>query len=87
MEIPQTKVWKSIENRSWWEPIASYEDKLDKSQNNPLNEQLNNFLGVIEKKEDPICSGIDGLNTLAVIEAIKLASKTRKVVKTETFMK
>ena len=87
LEIPQTKIWKSIENRSWWEPIASYEDKLDKSQNNPLNEQLNNFLGVIEKKEDPICSGIDGLNTLAVIEAIKLAAQTRKVVKAETFMK
>ena len=52
-----------------------------------FNPSLNNFLAVIEKKEEPICSGMDGLNTLAVIEAIKLAAKTKTAVKPETLLK
>ena len=53
------------------------------STNLSLNEQLDNFLAVIEKKQEPVCSGLDGLNTLAVIEAIKLSAKRGAAVKPE----
>ena len=58
-------------------------NKVDETKNHPLNEQLDNFLAVIEKKQEPVCSGLDGLNTLAVIEAIKLAAKSGAAVKPE----
>ena len=86
LELPQSKNWKSIGKRSWWEPITFKNYKIDKNDNYPLSQQLNNFLAVIKKKEKPICSGLDGLNTLAVIEAIKLAAKTGRSVKPETLL-
>ena len=83
MELPQSKIWKSTEKRSWWEPLTQTNNKVDETKNHPLNEQLDNFLAVIEKKQEPVCSGLDGLNTLAVIEAIKLAAKRGAAVKPE----
>ena len=83
LELPQSKIWKSTENRSWWEPMTYSKNKVDETRNHPLNEQLDNFLAVIEKKEEPVCSGLDGLNTLAVIEAIKLAAERGAAVKPE----
>ncbi len=83
MELPQSKIWKSTEKRSWREPLAHTNNKVDETKNHPLNEQLDNFLAVIEKKQEPICSGLDGLNTLAVIEAIKLAAERGAAVKPE----
>ena len=87
LELPQSKIWKSVDKRSWWEPITQSNYKIGENKNYPLAQQLNNFLAVIEKKEEPICSGMDGLNTLAVIEAIKLAAKTKTAVKPETLLK
>ena len=87
LELPQSKIWKSVDKRSWWEPITQSNYKIGEYKNYPLAQQLNNFLAVIEKKEKPICSGMDGLNTLAVIEAIKLAAKTKTAVKPETLLK
>ena len=87
LELPQSKIWKSVDKRSWWEPITQSNYKIGEYKNYPLAQQLNNFLAVIEKKEEPICSGMDGLNTLAVIEAIKLAAKTKTAVKPETLLK
>lgn len=83
LELPQSKIWKSTEKRSWWEPLTQTNNKVDETRNHPLNEQLNNFLAVIEKKQEPVCSGLDGLNTLAVIEAIKLASERGAAIKPE----
>ena len=83
MELPQSKIWKSTEKRSWWEPLTQTNNKVDETKNHPLNEQLDNFLAVIEKKQEPVCSGLDGLNTLAVIEAIKLASERGAAIKPE----
>ena len=83
MELPQSKIWESTEERSWWEPLTQTNNKVDETKNHPLNVQLDNFLAVIEKKQEPVCSGLDGLNTLAVIEAIKLAAKRGATVKPE----
>ena len=86
LELPQSKIWKSVEKRSWWKPITQSNYKIGEYKNYPLAQQLNNFIAVIEKKEEPICSGMDGLNTLAVIEAIKLAAKTKTAVKPATLL-
>ena len=87
LELPESKIWKSIGKRGWWEPITQSTHKLGVYKNHPLNEQLNNFLAVIEKKEKPICSGLDGLNTLVVVEAIKLAAETGTVIEPEKLTK
>ena len=58
LELPLSKIWKSTKKRSWWEPITYNENKVDKTNNNLLNEQLVNFLAVIKNKEEPVCSGL-----------------------------
>ncbi len=81
LELPQLTLWKSKSERSWWKPMYFNKCPLDKSINQPLLAQLENFISVVLGKEEPICSGKDGLKTLSVIEAIKLSGKTGKIVK------
>ena len=84
LELPKMMSWRSLENRSWWKPLKSERDLIN--ENEPLVAQLDNFISVILGKEEPVCSGKDGLKTLSVIEAIKLAAKTGKVIKPKKFL-
>ena len=80
LELPQLKSWESLNERSWWKPIYSNQSPTDKSINQPLSAQLDNFISVVQGKEEPVCSGKDGLKTLLVIEAIKLSARIGKAV-------
>ena len=64
------------------EPITQSNYKIGEYKNYPLAQQLNNFLAVIEKRGTNH-SGMDGLNTLKVID-YTLATKTKTAVKPET---
>ncbi|MDG2355808.1 MAG: Gfo/Idh/MocA family oxidoreductase [Paracoccaceae bacterium] len=80
LELPQLKSWESLNERSWWKPIYSNQSPTDKSINQPLSAQLDNFISVVQGKEEPVCSGKDGLKTLLVVEAIKLSARIGKAV-------
>ena len=81
LELPQLRSWESLNERSWWKPIYSNQSPTDKIINQPLSAQLDNFISVVQGKEEPVCSGKDGLKTLLVIEAIKLSARIGKAVK------
>ena len=81
LELPKLKSWKSLNERSWWEPIQSNQSPTDNNINQPLSAQLDNFISLVQGKAEPVCSGEDGLKTLLVIEAIKLSARIGKAVK------
>ncbi len=74
IELPKGTFWSHKGKRSWWEPISSTTTVNKKSD--PILNQINNFVNVILKKEKPLVSGLEGLKTSAVIDAIKRATIT-----------
>ncbi len=74
VELPKGRVWTQQNHRSWWEPINF--EFVERYVSDPILRQLDNFLRVISKDQKPVVSGIEGLRTSAVIEAISLSSNT-----------
>ena len=72
IELPKGTFWSHKGDKSWWAPISS--TATVNRQSNPLFNQINNFVNVIQGNEKPVVSGLEGLKTSAVIEAIKLAT-------------
>ena len=77
IELPKGTFWSHKGHKSWWEPISSTNTVNKKS--NPILNQLDNFLNVIRENDKPLVSGLEGLKTSAVIDAIKRATKTGKI--------
>ncbi|MFY0618975.1 Gfo/Idh/MocA family protein [Shimia sp.] len=74
LSVPDLRLWKHPQKRSWWEPIAS--TKLHVDPKDPLAAQLHHFLDVCQGAQ-PLVRGIDGLRSLEVVEAIKKAALTK----------
>jgi predicted dehydrogenase len=62
------KYFGSDEERSWWKPFK--QEQIVYRRCDPLKEQLNHFVKVIEGLEEPRVTAFDGLQNLKVIEAI-----------------
>ena len=78
MSLPNLKLWQHSKNGHWFSPISgtNYPYKFS----DPLVNQIEHFCKVIEKKEKPIITASIANETIKVIEAIKLSSKTKKLV-------
>lgn len=77
IELPKGTFWSHKGQKSWWEPISS--TNIENKKSNPILNQLDNFLNVILGNDKPLVSGLEGLKTSAVIDAIKRATKTSKI--------
>ena len=77
IELPKGTIWSYKDHRSWWEPISC--TTIVNKKADPIYNQLNNFLNVINHIEEPLVSGLEGLKTSAVISAIKIASQSKKL--------
>ena len=62
------KYFGSDEERSWWKPFQ--QEQIVYERCDPLQEQLNHFVKVIEGSEEPRVTAFDGLQNLKIIEAI-----------------
>ena len=78
MSLPNLKLWQHSKNGHWVTPISStnYPYKFS----DPLVNQIEHFCDVIQKKKKPIITASIANETIKVIEAIKLSSKTKKLV-------
>lgn len=74
LTIPSLEVKTNAKERSWRNPIVS--NKIAFEAAKPLPAQINNFCDVIRGRAEPRVSGLDGLQTLRVVSAVKEASKT-----------
>ena len=78
LEIPKGRIWSQGGERSWWRPIDQTVYETEASD--PLDQQIGHFCRVIAGTEQPLVSGLEGLKSLKVIEAIKAsASDGRRI--------
>ena len=68
--------------RSWWEPFGTSVVSVERSD--PLANQVEHFVDVINGDAEPICSGRDGLKTLQVVDAVVESARTGRPVNIAT---
>jgi len=73
LEIPKGKIWSQNGERSWWQPIS--QTVYEAGAGDPLDAQIEHFCRVIAGAEQPVVSGLEGLKSLKVIEAIKTSAR------------
>ena len=69
LSLPDLKLWKHEKKPDWWTPLIT--EKYDFQNIDPLITQLENFRDVILGKTEPLVSGLEGVRSLQVIEAIQ----------------
>lgn len=79
LSVPRLELWSNEERRSWWEPFRV--ERIVAANQDPLRLQIEQFCRVIRGLEPPLVSGREGLQTLAVIDAIQRAAATGESVR------
>jgi len=72
------KYYGRDDEKSWWQPFL--QEQIAYQRSDPLQEQLNHFINVIEGAEVPRVTVFDGLQNLKIVEAISKSAETGKVI-------
>lgn len=78
LTLPRLNLWKHPGKRGWHEPLSVERGMLHRRD--PYIEQLRHLRAVAEGREQPVCSGEDGLRTLITALAIGRAAREGKPV-------
>ncbi|MDA7426704.1 Gfo/Idh/MocA family protein [Thalassococcus lentus] len=78
LSLPDLRVWRHEETQDWWTPIGS--QTLLRSFEDPLATQMHHFAQVIQGKCQPLVSGVEGMRSLEVVEAIAISAATGDAV-------
>ena len=78
LSIPDVKLWYQTGTPDWWQPIKFKHPSIERV--NPLVRQMEHFARVCSGEIKPLVSGMDGLKSLAVIEAIAAAAREKSEV-------
>lgn len=78
ISIPDLRVWRHEGKPDWWNPFKT--EMIAANGDDPLMAQALHFAKVIQGVEQPLVSGLEGLRTLQVIEAIQTAAEIGKTV-------
>lgn len=78
LSIPDLRLWQHQGGASWWHPMHATTTHVPPSD--PLINQIAHFADVIGGRTAPLVSGLEGLRTLRVIEAIQTAARSQKLV-------
>ena len=81
LTVPKLEAWTNPDKRSWWEQLRA--ERIYAAAEDPLRLQIRNFARVIRGTERPLVSGREGLNTLKVIEAVKVSARDGQQVRIE----
>ena len=79
MSLPDLRVWRHDDEPDWWTPISAR--NLTCRMDDPLAVQMAHFARVIAGDEAPLVSGLEGLKSLEVVEAVALSSETGREVR------
>ncbi len=74
LSLPDLRLWRHEAQPDWWAPISA--TSLTCDSEDPLVTQMNHFANVIRGREKPLVSGLQGLRSLEVVEAIASSAKT-----------
>lgn len=79
LSLPDLKVWTHLDGqRDWWTPMTASCEIRENSD--PLTSQIAHFAAVIRGQARPLVSGLEGVRTLEVIEAIQKSARTGEIV-------
>jgi predicted dehydrogenase len=81
LTLPRLHLWRHPGQRGWHEPLSVQREMLHRRD--PYVEQLRHLRAVAEGREQPVCSGEDGLRTLLTALAIGRAARERREVAVE----
>lgn len=72
LSVPRLDLWSNGERRGWRESFSVTREIAPAKD--PLRLQIGHFCRVIKGEELPLISGLEGLKTLKVVEAVQLAA-------------
>lgn len=78
LSVPDLTVWNQNGNRDWWAPISA--TSVHREASDPLINQIEHFVSVINKQETPLVSGSEGLKTMRVLEAISESARSGRTI-------
>lgn len=78
LTLPHLNVWRHPGKRGWHEPLALERQMLHRRD--PYVEQLRHLRAVAEGREQPVCSGEDGMRTLLAALAVGRAAREQRPV-------
>ena len=78
LTLPRLEVWEYRKERGWHDPLTAERTALHRGC--PYVEQWRHFRALIEGKEEPVCSALDGMRTLEVTLAVPAAAATGRPV-------
>ncbi|MEM6665420.1 MAG: Gfo/Idh/MocA family oxidoreductase [Pseudomonadota bacterium] len=81
LSVPDLRRWRHQNQPDWWDPMGA--TLLQSHDDDPLVAQLQHFADVIRGAALPVVSGLEGLRSVAVVEAIQIAAETDKTVRLE----
>lgn len=74
MSLPDLRIWQHEKGQDWWTPISA--KTLTCSFEDPLVTQMQHFADVIRGDQVSLVSGLQGMRSLEVVEAIATSAKT-----------
>lgn len=79
LSLPDMSLWRYAAEPDWWTPI--YADPLPYCKQDPLTMQMKNFIKVIKGIESPLVSGVEGMRSLEVVEAVAVSAETGTTIR------
>lgn len=76
LTLPRLDVWRYDGARGWHEPLTHTRTPVHRAD--PYVEQMRHLRAVAEGREQPVCSGEDGLRTLQVALAVQAAARSHR---------
>jgi predicted dehydrogenase len=78
LSLPDLQLWNYQGERDWFTEITCQQSFVHKGD--PYDLQMANFKAIIEGRDQPLCSAMEGLRTLQATLAIKDASRSGQAV-------
>ena len=79
LAIPRLELWRNEGRRGWWEPLVAEQHVAPPAD--PLPLQIRQFVRVIRGVEEPLVPGLEGMRTMAVIDAVRRAAASGEAVR------
>lgn len=80
LSVPDLTCWSHEGDKAhWWHPFST--ERLEWQAADPLVKQMEHFCEVVTGRQQPLVSGVEGLSTLQVIEAIQQSAATGQPIK------
>ena len=76
LTLPRLEFWHYREGKSWHDELTEERTALHLA--NPYAEQMRQFSAVVDGREEPLCSAVDGMRSLEVTLAVAAAARTGK---------